>query len=686
MKIKYILILCFVFGIFSFVSADLLSINSGGDLGLIINPNNLIEGFFFSANNLPVVTNVILSSSSLGNTTNENLTVTFSSTDEDDDAITNITDWRVDGTSVAVLNMPFDTKRLNGEVRDYSSYGNNGTLGGGTQSAIPTWSSDCQVGGCHSFDGSDYVVLPDDLGYTTQVSAFVWFKKEGSPPGNYHIVFGGSQLEISITPSGEIRTGVVTSSRYVSNHGSGLLDGDWHYVGFTFNGTSKRSYIDGAFVGSQDPIPGTLDSSFSYRRIGRFGSSSTYYLNGSLDEVKVYDRALSTEQIALNYQEGLAGHSVETFVSQETDKGEVWQVAVTPNDHFGDGVTVLSNELEIINDAPLDPEPVLVSLNGRNESDTDLNCSTMIYDNDNPTNLDVDVNWLKDNVSQYNFTFTGYDSGSYFYTLLDNGNLTLGDFWKCSVRVYDQSDYSNWIDSNELEIIDITAPNITIISPEPINYTSLNVSYNVSLSETGSSCFYNLDLNGNVSMDQLNSTYFWANDSTLGPGDHEIYFYCVDPSGNWGFNSTNFTILNEAAISILMSDSLSWGVVWNLLSLPVEGLDAVGNNFNDSTDYYLNVSATNTLVDIYVKADGDLVNLALDTLGLGNETYAISLNDSNVTGMNKVTMKTNYVLIAEGIGTSMVYLKFYLDAPSTQPAGIYKNGLNFKAVRNGESI
>lgn len=153
-----------------------------------------------------------------------------------------------------------------------------------------------------SFNGSsDYISLPDALGYTTAVTAFAWFKSNGSPTGGYHIIFGGQELEISIPTTGEIRTGVFTNSRYVSNHGSGLLDGNWHHVGFTFDGATKTSYIDGISVGGQ-AVLGTLTSSFSNRTMGKFGSSSGYYLNGSLGSVSIYNRALSAQEVRQNFE------------------------------------------------------------------------------------------------------------------------------------------------------------------------------------------------------------------------------------------------------------------------------------------------------------------------------------------------------------------------------------------------
>jgi hypothetical protein len=163
----------------------------------------------------------------------------------------------------------------------------------------PTFNSDS--GGTVVFDNTDdFILLPNNIGYTPSVSAFSWFKAIGSPTGGFHIIFGGQQLEISIPSSGALRTGVFTSSRFVSNHGSGLVDGNWHYVGFTFAGTTKTSYINGVSVGTQSTT-GSLTFSFSDRTMGRFGSSTAYYLNGLLSNCSIYNRALSAQEVAQNF-------------------------------------------------------------------------------------------------------------------------------------------------------------------------------------------------------------------------------------------------------------------------------------------------------------------------------------------------------------------------------------------------
>lgn len=693
-----VLMLFFVSG----VSADILSINSGGSSGVVLNPSQIIEGFFFGENHLPVVSNVVLYSTYGTNTTNENLTVSYSSIDADGDIITNITDWRVDSSSLNVLNMPFDTRIISRDaniIRDYSTYENNGTLGGGIVANIPTYEENCQIGGCYNFDGvDDYIEVPHSIS-TDSYTAVAWLypvssdndegygqtylstsypQSPGTPYEMWLLINGGTNVRAYAYTS--------STSSYYQTSSNPINLNQWNFVAVTATRGGQISiYVNGNYIGSGSAGSDAWDSSRFI--IGDLRMGRHINFNGSIDNVQVFDRILSEGQIDEIYQAGLNGNNLEKIVSNETSVGEIWQVAVTANDKFGDSQTVLSNELEIINNPPQDANPVLVSADLSNESDANLNCSFDVIDFDSLT-MDVSVDWIKNNVSQFVNNYSGVSNGTSFLDVLDSGNLTLGDIWKCSVRFSDGYDYSNWVDSNELEIIDITNPIVNIISPQPTNYSTVNVDFNVSVieNENVSMCFYDLDDLGNVSMNEVNDSWFFSQ-PILGPGPHDVWFYCNDTSNNWGSNFTNFSIDNEAAIAISLSDNLTDAIRWNVVTLPANDLDALGNNFNGTTDYYINVSATNTLVDIYVKADGDLFNVGGDSIGLGNETFAVNYTDSTVPGGANFTMGTNYTLIGASIGdNSTIYMKFYLDAPVGQAAGQYFNQLNFKAVREGQSV
>jgi len=154
-----------------------------------------------------------------------------------------------------------------------------------------------------TFDGTDDVInLPNDLGYgTTSVSVFAWYKINGTPANGYHIICGDTALEMSIHSSATyLRNGVsTTNGRHVSNDGNQTLnDGNYHYYGFTFDGSTKRAYIDGVQVGTQS-VTGTLTTSFSSRKVGAFAGG--YYANGGLPVYKVYNKVLTDAEVKQNY-------------------------------------------------------------------------------------------------------------------------------------------------------------------------------------------------------------------------------------------------------------------------------------------------------------------------------------------------------------------------------------------------
>lgn len=182
---------------------------------------------------------------------------------------------------------------------DMSGNSNTGTLVLGPTRATGTA---CAVGGCLGLDGvSQYISIqnpPNPPLYTTVTG---WFKRSGVPAGGYHIIFmQGTQVEISIPdPGGQIRTGVTTATlgRQVFNSGSGLTDGNWHFLSFTYDGANLIAYIDGAQTTST-AVSGALTTG-SATNIGYLPG---YLANGFIDDVRIYDRALTSGEIERLYK------------------------------------------------------------------------------------------------------------------------------------------------------------------------------------------------------------------------------------------------------------------------------------------------------------------------------------------------------------------------------------------------
>lgn len=151
------------------------------------------------------------------------------------------------------------------------------------------------------FNAGSKISLPNDLGYTTEVSVFAIFKSLGTPASGYHVILGGQALELTVPDAGQVRVGLtIDGSRNVHNYGGGLSDGKYHYIGFTFDGNNKVAYIDGKEVGST-PVSGILTNIFDNRTIGSYGSSNSYGVNGLVPILRIYNRSLSQDDVYSDY-------------------------------------------------------------------------------------------------------------------------------------------------------------------------------------------------------------------------------------------------------------------------------------------------------------------------------------------------------------------------------------------------
>lgn len=79
----------------------------------------------------------------------------------------------------------------------------------------------------------------------------------------------------------------------VTDLSTNLLDGKWHHVAATWDGTTRRLFLDGAAVG-QD-TPGVNAATADNFRIG--STNNGEFFDGLLDDVAVFDTALTTTQV-----------------------------------------------------------------------------------------------------------------------------------------------------------------------------------------------------------------------------------------------------------------------------------------------------------------------------------------------------------------------------------------------------
>jgi hypothetical protein len=161
------------------------------------------------------------------------------------------------------------------------------------------------------FDGvDDYVTLVDDpLDMGTSDFSIVFRIKTSYTPSTtmdmilYKGAHGNVGYKVAYTNNNTIRLTIQDSSGYASLPTTTTFnDGEWHHVAFSIDrdGTSYV-YVDGVLDNSGDltAINGSIDNSIT-AIVGSLGGTDRF-LNGILDELRIYNRALSESEIQQLY-------------------------------------------------------------------------------------------------------------------------------------------------------------------------------------------------------------------------------------------------------------------------------------------------------------------------------------------------------------------------------------------------
>ncbi|NUT54740.1 MAG: LamG domain-containing protein, partial [Thermoleophilia bacterium] len=193
---------------------------------------------------------------------------------------------------------------------DATGAGNNGAVVGAT------WASG-RFGGALYFDGQDdYVGLPA-LGtfYNAGFTLEAWVQK-ATAKNDVGIVGSwagtGPMLWVDHLASRHHLTLGSTMSTYLDSTRN-PVPGLWQHLAATFDGATARYYIDGVEVASR-AFSGTVGTANTWR-IAAYGAGPGGFFDGLIDEVRVYDRALSAAEVLADRDQplGLANPAAPTM-------------------------------------------------------------------------------------------------------------------------------------------------------------------------------------------------------------------------------------------------------------------------------------------------------------------------------------------------------------------------------------
>jgi len=209
----------------------------------------------------------------------------------------------------------FDSDVVGGKTED--TWGNNdGTVNGATYKMNTT--KECVFGGCYSFDGNDYIdVGLNKLKYQDNFTISTWFKFNNNPnntgtfcAARHPIVVNNDfGYNLIVREDGKFNWFVYdtsSSSKTVASINPPKL-GEYHHVVGVKNEKTITMYVDGTFQGSENLINNSVYYISQPFAIGgrAICGGEYFYSTGLMDDVRIYNTALSSTRIKQNYIAGL---------------------------------------------------------------------------------------------------------------------------------------------------------------------------------------------------------------------------------------------------------------------------------------------------------------------------------------------------------------------------------------------
>jgi len=352
-----------------------------------------------------------------------------STSDANNDDVTNIYRWTVNNAPVAQLLLPFDV-RSDSSTTDYSGFGNNGVIKGAN------WVPNGQVGGAYSFDGKDDAIVISDggVGYYNNrtysaypnhqelggfgnwdsVTVETWLYLTENNYGSriigkipsYSLGFQSSltdpnRLTASVWPalyqiSTDANQATTDRERSVS-YSQSLQLNTWYHVAFTYrSGVGLRLYLNGELVSQTQAINGPLSNS---RGEPLYIGQLVEPFAGMIDEVRIYNYALPQSQINNRYQETRFGESNQSLFTPQGIGAinDVLACQVIPTDSYIEGQTSTSSTITI-GEPWVQQYTLTVNIDGGGS----------VTKNPNQATYDADTNVTLTAIANSGWTFSGW--------------------------------------------------------------------------------------------------------------------------------------------------------------------------------------------------------------------------------------------------------------------------------------
>ena len=492
--------------------------------------------------------------------------------------------WRNIGFAITIMIMVLITINAaaatleSGTVSYYKEDGNWSDATGvndGTNSGS-IYTSSGMINGAYSFDGTnDYVSTTLQI-TSVPVSLSVWIKTSASV---FQIIYAtgyaasgyniGIRLYIDATGhigfSGSGADDIRTTTAY--------NDGNWYHVVGTMDSSSlSKLYVDGSYYGSlSDNTP--TDTNYLYIGAYPTGYGSTNRFNGVIDEVAIFDYALSTSDVSYLYNSGIPGSaqqypytsaSASNFTITVTDYWDnstinnAWAYIGSTNYTTANG-TIITNILD--NSTSLHN----IIIGGSDHFNRD-------YDNVNvSTNLEADL-YGSDVMFRAYEAVTGDEISANFTvgttTKTQNESFYLTPGITYTVFVTSNSYYGvnqsfnvSGVDNKTVDVAGLYDAEFVVIPRDILNNNTINGSnitlsnstfgYNVTVSGVFNATFYVVDGNYLLEIVAPNRSYYSENVTvTNGSITHYAYLYAFNSIWVYAFRQSDSVAIQNFNVTV----------------------------------------------------------------------------------------------------------------------------------------
>lgn len=626
-----------------------------------------------------------------GNNTAQAATAIYVNTTSSDDYVNRsvILDWN--RTLIAWWRMNNESGENSSYIKDWSFYENNGTAKNGTASACgvsmacPFYTQEGKIGGGFKFDSlGDYIQVADndvlDINYDNFSIGF-WFKTNNNAALQRLIIKsdtnGYKGYRFDILATGKVYFEVEgTNPNYQSVQSiNSITAGTWYHVVGVRKDDTAYLYLDGVLQGSDStPSLGGIGSINDILYIGSWFGTSGYF-NGTIDEIQIYKRALSSAEINASFNASSYNYTsnfTNLFPDRYLFRAYAQDFSGNTNNTFLRSVRVDKSPYSNVTILPFTAY-----------TNSILNATFHIMDDDNDK-MNVSLNWWNGSVLYLGKTYENNLTNTFLSFNLSSTPQHEGEVWNASIDIYDS--YMNFTNSTTITILN-SPPHIPILNSPTANSTTTT----------------------------RKPTFTW----TGADNDTETIYYdvLVDDSSEFTspVTSYNQTAISFTPSSVLKADTVyywkvranddtnvsSYSEVWNItvasyvsILMPTSSSNYGSKSIGDSDD-----TTDGTPAPMQIENDGNVflnvtvygVEALFNRVGLGNSNFRIKArNSTEVPSYDEIASQTDFFnvpvtaaavvdMINYTNATDLVNIDTEVTVPLDEPDGARGSNLIFTA-------